>query len=60
MSMKHDILELEIELRQKIQEKGKTTQSEEEQRDQELDFKLLNHVQKTFNDQKVQKQMRLG
>ena len=55
MSMKHDMLELEIELRPKIMEKGMTTKSEQDQRKQELDFKLLTHVQRQFNERSVQK-----
>lgn len=48
MNLKKDILEIEIELRQKMKDAGMDTQSEAEQRDQALDLKLLAHVQNSY------------
>ena len=44
MNLKKDMLEIEIELRKKMKDAGMDTQSDAEQRDQELDLKLLSHV----------------
>lgn len=48
MNLKKDILEIEIELRQKMKDAGMDTQSDAEKRDQELDLKLLSHVQSSY------------